>query len=44
MPNRVGDVDKECLLSDGNYAGFIAWPGIQMTTSHGGCLGVAPRK
>ena len=44
MPNRVGDVDKGYLFSDGNYVGFTAWPGMQMTISHGGWLGIAPAK
>ena len=42
MPNRVGDVDKGYLFSDGNYVGFTAWPGMQMTISNDGWLGIAP--
>jgi predicted ester cyclase len=42
MPNRVGDVDKGYLISDGNYVGFTAWPGMQMTISNDGWLGIAP--
>lgn len=42
MPNRVGDVGKGYLFGDGDYVGFTAWPGMQMTISHGGWLGIAP--
>lgn len=42
MPNRVGDVEKGYLFGDGNYVGFTAWPGMQMTISNDGWLGIAP--
>lgn len=42
MPNRVGDVDKGYLIGDGNYVGFTAWPGMLMTISNDGWLGIAP--
>lgn len=42
MPNRVGNAGKGYLFSDGNYVGFTAWPGMQMTISHDGWLGIAP--
>lgn len=42
MPNRVGDVDKGHLFADGHYVGFTAWPGMTMTISHDGWLGIAP--
>jgi predicted ester cyclase len=42
MPNREGDVDKGYLIGDGNYVGFTAWPGMQMTISNDGWLGIAP--
>ncbi|WOH35781.1 ester cyclase [Thalassotalea fonticola] len=42
MPNRIGDVEQGYLFADGNYVGFTAWPGMKMTISHGGWLGIAP--
>lgn len=42
MPNRVGDTEKGYLFGDGNYVGFTAWPGMQMTISNNGWLGIAP--
>jgi predicted ester cyclase len=42
MPNRVGDVNKGYLIGDGNYVGFTAWPGMLMTISNDGWLGIAP--
>ena len=42
MPNRVGDVEKGYLFGDGNYVGLTAWPGMQMTISNDGWLGIAP--
>jgi predicted ester cyclase len=42
MPNREGDVGKGYLFGDGNYVGFTAWPGMKMTISNDGWLGIAP--
>jgi len=42
MPNRVGNVGKGYLISDGNYVAFTGWPGMHMTISHDGWLGIAP--
>lgn len=42
MPNRVGDVEKGYLFGEGNYVGFTAWPGMKMTISNDGWLGIAP--
>jgi predicted ester cyclase len=42
MPNREGDVGKGYLFGDGNYVGFTAWPGMKMTISYDGWLGIAP--
>jgi predicted ester cyclase len=42
MPNREGDVGKGYLFGDGNYVGFTAWPGMKMTISCDGWLGIAP--
>jgi predicted ester cyclase len=42
MPNRVGDVEQGYLFGDGNYVAFTAWPGMHMTISNDGWLGIAP--
>lgn len=42
MPNRVGDPDKGHPFADGNYVGFTAWPGMYMTVSNDGWLGIPP--
>jgi len=42
LPDRVGDVGKGYLFSDGEYVGFTAWPGMQMKVSGDGWLGIAP--
>lgn len=42
LPDRVGDTDAGHLFSDGDYVGFTAWPGMHMTVSGDGWLGIAP--
>ncbi|WP_191600033.1 ester cyclase [Marinomonas algicola] len=42
LPNRVGDTNKGYLFADADYVGFTAWPGMGMTISQGGWLGIAP--
>ena len=42
MPDRVGDAGAGYLFADGNYVGFTAWPGMHMTISGDGWLGIAP--
>jgi predicted ester cyclase len=42
MPDRVGSLGKGNLLGDGEYVGFTAWPGMHMTISGDGWLGIAP--
>lgn len=42
MPDRVGSVGKGHLFGDGNFVGFTAWPGMRMTISDNGWLGIAP--
>lgn len=42
MPDRVGSSRKGHFFSDGDYVGFTAWPGMQMTISGDGFLGIAP--
>lgn len=40
MPDRVGDPAGGHLFAAGDYAGFTAWPGMRMTLTGGGWLGV----
>lgn len=42
MPDRVGAIDQGNLFSEGDYVGFTAWPGMHMTISGDGFLGIAP--
>ncbi len=42
LPDRVGDATKGFLFADNNYVGFTAWPGMSMTISEDGWLGIAP--
>ena len=42
MPDRVGSEDAGHLFADNDYVGFTAWPGMQMTISGDGFLGIAP--
>ena len=43
MPNRVGGVGRNMtFISDHDYVGFTAWPGMQATISHDGWMGIAP--
>ena len=42
MPDRIGSLGKGNLFAEGNYVGFTAWPGMQMSISGDGWLGIAP--
>lgn len=42
LPDRVAVIDSGPLFADGNYVGFTAWPGMKMTVSGDGWLGIAP--
>jgi predicted ester cyclase len=42
LPDRVGDPSKGHLFADNNYVAFTAWPGMYMTVSGSGWLGIAP--
>ena len=42
MPDRVGSLGRGHLFGEGDYAGFTAWPGMSMTVSGDGWLGIAP--
>jgi predicted ester cyclase len=42
MPDRVGSLGQGNLFGDGDYVGFTAWPGMHMTISNDGWLGIAP--
>ena len=42
LPDRVGGSDMGHLFADGDYVAFTAWPGMHMTVSGDGWLGIAP--
>ena len=42
MPDRDSYPDRGRLFGDAEYVGFTAWPGMQMTLSGDGWLGIAP--
>ena len=42
MPDRVGTLGKGNLFAEGDYVGFTAWPGMHMTITGDGWLGIAP--
>jgi predicted ester cyclase len=42
LPDRVGDPHAGHAFADNNYVGFTAWPGMYMTVSGSGWLGIAP--
>ncbi len=43
MPDRTGDPAGGHLFAAGNYVGFTAWPGMRMTLTGGGWLGMPAR-
>jgi hypothetical protein len=42
MPDRAAILENGALFGDGDYVGFTAWPGMRMTISGDGWLGIAP--
>lgn len=42
MPDRRAFLDKGVMFGDGDYVGFTAWPGMAMTLSGDGWLGIPP--
>lgn len=42
MPDRAAILENGALFGDGDYVGFTAWPGMHMTLSGDGWLGIAP--
>ena len=42
MPDRVGNPGAGHLFAEGDYVGFTAWPGMHMSISGDGWLGIAP--
>ncbi len=42
MPDRSVFRDKGLIFGDGDYVGFTGWPGMSMTISGDGWLGIAP--
>ena len=44
FPDRTSPPGKGVLFGDGNYVGFTGWPGMKMTLSGDGWLGIAPAR
>ncbi len=42
MPDRDAFIGTGIMFADGEYVGFTAWPGMTMTISGDGWLGIAP--
>jgi predicted ester cyclase len=42
MPDRTAALENGALFGDADYVGFTAWPGMQMTITGDGWLGIAP--
>ncbi|UJF17929.1 ester cyclase [Vibrio sp. SS-MA-C1-2] len=42
LPDRRSNEDQGYLFADNNYVAFTAWPGMEMTVSGDGWLGIAP--
>ncbi len=42
LPNRVGDAAAGHFFADGDFVGFTAWPGMSMSVTGDGWLGIAP--
>lgn len=42
LPDRVGSAGAGHLFADGDFVGFTAWPGMHMSVSGDGWLGIAP--
>jgi predicted ester cyclase len=42
MPDRTPLMRNGALFGDGDYVGFTAWPGLQVTITGDGWLGIAP--
>ncbi len=42
MPDRKPLLENGALFGDDEYVGFTAWPGLQVTLSNDGWLGIAP--
>jgi len=42
MPDRRGMVEQGHFFAQGDYVDFTAWPGMEMSVTGGGWLGIAP--
>ena len=42
MPDRVGSAGAGHMFADGDYVAFTAWPGMHMSISADGWLGIPP--
>ena len=39
---RTDDDGRDCYFADGNYVAYCGWPGMEMTVSGDGWMGIAP--
>lgn len=42
LPDRIGTAETGHLFGDGEYVGYTGWPGMRMTVSGDGWLGIVP--
>ena len=42
MPDRVGGNGRGAMFAEGDYVGYTGWPGMEMTVTGDGWLGIAP--
>lgn len=44
LPNRSSDTESgyDCYFADGDYVAYCGWPGMKMTVSGDGWMGIAP--
>ncbi|PRY94663.1 putative ester cyclase [Hasllibacter halocynthiae] len=42
MPDRVGGNGRGALFAEGDYVAYTGWPGMEMTVTGAGWLGIAP--
>ncbi|MDX1417246.1 MAG: hypothetical protein R3293_23770 [Candidatus Promineifilaceae bacterium] len=44
MPDRAPLLEKAAMFGDGSYTGFTAWPGMEMSLTGDGWLGIPPTR
>ncbi|MGR3542535.1 MAG: ester cyclase [Hasllibacter sp.] len=42
MPDRVGGNGRGAMFAEGDYVGYTGWPGMEMSVTGDGWLGIAP--